>query len=160
MSHWFQLLEEVNDAGYPFNLEPNILEEMVRIPSLLSETTDMIMGPAQGFSNLLPNGQLTQIPWRKQGVTKTTNEIYIDILEEIDATVERYLTTTSASHLYSNGSLVYSKISGVIEVDSQLGGLPDLVLKLTGIHGIDDVGYGQLLLLDSSQTIVFILACV
>jgi hypothetical protein len=36
--------------------------------------------------------------------------------------------------------LAYSKISGIIEVDSQLAGLPDLVLKLTGVGGIDDVG--------------------
>lgn len=85
-----KLLEEVNDAGHPFNLEPNILEEMVSIPSLLSQTTDLVMGPGQGgISNLLPNGSLTQIPWRRQGVTKTTNEIYIDITEEIDAIVER-----------------------------------------------------------------------
>jgi AP-3 complex subunit mu len=49
------------------------------------------MGPGTqpGLSNLLPNGSLTQIPWRRQGVTKTTNEIYIDITEEIDAIVER-----------------------------------------------------------------------
>lgn len=37
-----QLLEEMNDAGHPFNLEPNILEEMVSIPSLLSQTTDLV----------------------------------------------------------------------------------------------------------------------
>lgn len=42
--------------------------------------------------------------------------------------------------LYSNGSLVYSKISGTLEIDSQLAGLPDLVLKVLGATGIDDIG--------------------
>lgn len=51
-----------------------------------------VMGPGAGTSNLLSSGGLTQIPWRRQGVSKTTNEIYIDITEEIDAIVERYNT--------------------------------------------------------------------
>jgi AP-3 complex subunit mu len=101
MSH-LKLLEEMNDAGFPFNLEPNILEELVSIPSFMSQTTDMVnliifcylcfqvMGPGGGISNLLPNGSLTQIPWRRQNVSKTTNEIYIDFIEEIDAIVERF----------------------------------------------------------------------
>lgn len=47
------------------------------------------MGPGSGLSSLLPNGAMTPIPWRKPNVTKTTNEIYIDFVEEIDAIVER-----------------------------------------------------------------------
>eukprot|EP01127_Copromyxa_protea_P005529 TRINITY_DN15451_c0_g1_i1.p1 TRINITY_DN15451_c0_g1~~TRINITY_DN15451_c0_g1_i1.p1 ORF type:complete len:419 (-),score=62.16 TRINITY_DN15451_c0_g1_i1:35-1291(-) len=126
----YHLLEEVNDAGYAFNTEPNILEGIVSIPSLLNQTTDLVMGTgSNGISNIFPSGGLTTIPWRKNGVTKTTNEIYIDITEEIDAIVE------------SNGSLTYSKISGVIEVDSQLAGMPDIVLKLTGVGCIDDIGF-------------------
>lgn len=41
----------------------------------------------------------------------------------------------------SNGSLTYSKISGALEIDSQMAGLPDLVLKVLGANGIDDIGY-------------------
>jgi len=124
----YELLDEMNDAGAPFNLEPNILEELIPVPSLLIQTTDFVMGNAMA-AGLLSHGPLTQLPWRKHNVRKTTNEIYIDIVEELDAIIE------------NNGSCAYSKLSGTIEVDSQLAGFPDLVLKLTGVGGVDDIGF-------------------
>lgn len=42
------------------------------------------------ISSILPDGSLSQIPWRRSNVKKTTNEIYIDITEEIDGIVERF----------------------------------------------------------------------
>jgi len=124
----YQLLDEMNDAGLPFNLEQNILEEMVPIPSLLNQTLE-VMGSDGGVPNLMPNGALSQIPWRKPRVNKATNEIYVDFIEEIDAVIE------------SNGALTYSKISGIMEVDSQMSGVPDLTLKVAGANGIDDIGF-------------------
>ena len=44
---------------------------------------------SSGISGNLPGGSFTQIPWRKQGVSKTANEIFVDIIEEIDAIIER-----------------------------------------------------------------------
>lgn len=100
------------------------------------------MGPTSMSPNLMSSGALTAIPWRKQNVSKTTNEIYIDFFEEIDAIVERFAQHGVQFFLrISNGSLSYSKISGTLEVDSQLSGMPDLVLKVLGAHSIDDIGY-------------------
>lgn len=37
----------------------------------------------------LPTGQLSTIPWRRSGVKYTNNEAYFDVIEEIDAIVDK-----------------------------------------------------------------------
>lgn len=126
----YQLLDEMNDGGIPFNLEPNILNEMIAIPSIINKTQNLVMGPGAGMSELLPEGSLSQVPWRRSNVKYTTNEIYIDIIDEIDAIIE------------SNGAMTSQKILGRVVVDCQLSGIPDLTLRLRNPAGIlDDVAF-------------------
>ena len=40
-------------------------------------------------SSTLGDGAMSIIPWRRSGVTYANNEIYFDIVEEIDCIVER-----------------------------------------------------------------------
>lgn len=45
-----------------------------------------------GGSNVgdtLPTGQLSSIPWRRAGVKYTNNEAYFDVIEEIDAILDK-----------------------------------------------------------------------
>lgn len=45
-----------------------------------------------GSSNVgdtLPTGQLSNIPWRRAGVKYTNNEAYFDVVEEIDAIIDK-----------------------------------------------------------------------
>lgn len=45
-----------------------------------------------GGSNVgetLPTGQLSNIPWRRAGVKYTNNEAYFDVVEEIDAILDK-----------------------------------------------------------------------
>ena len=66
------------------------------------------------MSNVLPSNQLSSIPWRRLGVKYTNNEAYFDLIEEIDAIIDRNGTTvmceiqghvsaTRAYSLRSNG---------------------------------------------------------
>lgn len=51
-----------------------------------------------GGSNVgdtLPTGQLSNIPWRRAGVKYTNNEAYFDVIEEIDAIVDKSGKTTA-----------------------------------------------------------------
>jgi len=125
----YELLDEMTDGGYPFNLEPNILQEMIAVPSVFSSAQSLVMGPGTNISSILPDGSLSQIPWRRSGVKKTTNEIYLDITEEIDGIIE------------CNGALTAAKIVGTISVDCQLSGIPDLLLRLGGINSLDDPSF-------------------
>jgi len=132
----YQLLEEMNDGGFPFNLEPNILQDMIAVPNIINQTAGMVLGPGNTIKATLPDGTLTRVPWRRSDVKHTTNEIYIDIIDEIDAIIE------------SNGSMTTSRISGSIMVDCQLSGVPDLVLKFQNSGIMEDVSFHPCVLIN------------
>lgn len=37
----------------------------------------------------LPSGQLSNIPWRRAAVKYTNNEAYFDVIEEVDAIIDK-----------------------------------------------------------------------
>ncbi len=54
---------------------------------MFASTKQAITGESN-LSGALPEGNLTNTPWRKLGVKYAANEIYFDIIEELDAIVE------------------------------------------------------------------------
>lgn len=80
-------------------------------------------------SSTLPDGALSNIPWRKAGVKYTQNEIYFDIVEEVDAIVD------------TNGQMISCEVSGVIHSNSRLSGVPDLTMVFTDPSVIDDCSF-------------------
>ena len=94
-----QLLDEVNDGGYAFDLEPNILQELIAPPSFISKITDKVIGPGNSITNVLPEGSLSNIYWRRANAKYAKSEIYFDLHEYIYATIDRNgLLTTSEVH--------------------------------------------------------------
>ncbi len=75
------------DNGLPFTTEPNALMEMIPPTNILKKVVGGITGQSTVSSNL-PDGSLSNTPWRKMGVRYATNEIYFDIIEEIDCTID------------------------------------------------------------------------
>lgn len=57
------------------------------------------------MSATLPSGQLSNIPWRRTGVKYTNNEAYFDIVEEVDAIIDK------------SGSTVFAEIQGYVSTD-------------------------------------------
>ena len=74
----------------------------------------------------LPSGTVSNMPWRKAGVKHSNNEIYIDIVEEIDAVVD------------VSGSIISWDVSGYMQAQSHLSGVPDLILTFKDPSVIDD----------------------
>jgi len=68
-------------------------------------------------------------PWRKTGVKYATNEIYLDVIEEINCTLE------------SNGNPSTLEVSGEIVVMCRLSGMPDCQLNFNNPQVIDDVSF-------------------
>ena len=58
------------------------------------------------MSDTLPTGQLSNVPWRRQGVKYTNNEAYFDVIEEIDAIIDK------------QGSTVFAEIQGSVRITS------------------------------------------
>jgi AP-3 complex subunit mu len=54
----------------------------------------------------LPTGQLSNVPWRRTGVKYTNNEAYFDVIEEIDAIIDK------------SGTTVIAEIQGYVSVNT------------------------------------------
>lgn len=59
-------------------------------------------------SATLPSGQLSNIPWRRTGVKYTNNEAYFDIVEEVDAIIDK------------SGSTVFAEIQGYVSCTKRM----------------------------------------
>jgi AP-3 complex subunit mu len=89
----------------------------------------VVTGSNAVVAESLPNGTISNMPWRKAGVKYNQNEIYIDLVEEIDAIVE------------ANGRVVSSDVSGSIQAQSHLSGVPDLLMTFNDPDAIDDCSF-------------------
>lgn len=123
----YQLLEEMMDHGYALTTEPNALKVMIPPPTLLGKMQSAVGGST--ISDVLPDGTISSMPWRKTGVRYTQNEIYFDICEEINAIVD------------ATGSMVSCEVNGVIMANSRLSGVPDLTLVFQDPSVIDDCSF-------------------
>lgn len=123
----YQLLDEINDGGLPFTMEPNILRELISPPSLMTMLQNTVMGPGQNVAAILPSGTLTNVYWRRANARYTTNEIYFDLVETVHCVVDR------------NGMMAQSEVHGEAQVNCRLTGMPDLLLKFTNTTPLDDV---------------------
>ena len=144
----YQLLEEMIDFGWPLTTEINALKVLIRPPTILSKLLSTATGqsslsssaiPSIGGSTSDPNQQqhqqqsgatLANMPWRAAGVYYSNNEIYVDIIEEVDAIVDQ-----------RSGKIVTADVQGSIICQSHLSGVPDLLLTFNDPNIIDDCSF-------------------
>ncbi|XP_037541267.1 AP-3 complex subunit mu-1 [Nematolebias whitei] len=124
----YELLEEMLDNGFPLATESNVLKEMIKPPTILRSVVNTLTG-GSNVGNVLPTGQLSIIPWRRASVKYTNNEAYFDVIEEIDAIVDK------------SGTTVFAEIQGVVEACVRLSGMPDLTLSFMNPRLLDDVSF-------------------
>ncbi|KFP18586.1 AP-3 complex subunit mu-1 [Egretta garzetta] len=109
----YELLEEMLDNGFPLATESNILKELIKPPTILRSVVNSITG-SSNVGDTLPTGQLSNIPWRRAGVKYTNNEAYFDVIEEIDAIIDKsvlhYIVEVAALLSSWNGFCLYIKI--------------------------------------------------
>lgn len=126
----YELLDEMVDNGFPLVTEINVLHDLIRRPSVINKLKMAIIGSKQQtVSDTLPTGQLSNVPWRRTGVKYTNNEAYFDVIEEIDAIIDK------------SGSTVCAEIQGYIDCLVKLSGMPDLTLSFVNPRLLDDVSF-------------------
>ena len=126
----YQIMDEMMDNGFPMTTEPNVLKTMISPPTILGRVANSMGVSDKGsISGDLPEGMLSSIWWRRKGVKYTNNEVYLDIIEEIDCSID------------TNGLMVTSDVSGEIMVNCKLSGMPDLTLSFTNPDTIDEVNF-------------------
>lgn len=124
----YELLEEMLDNGFPLATESNVLKELIKPPNILRSIANTVTGKTN-FSDTLPVGSLSAIPWRRSGVKYTNNEAYFDVIEEVDAIIDK------------SGATVFAEIQGYIDCLIKLSGMPDLSLSFVNPRLLDDVSF-------------------
>lgn len=125
----YELLDEMMDNGFPLTTEPNILRELIAPPNIMSKMLSVVTGKSSNVNNTLPVATASYVPWRKTDLKNASNDIYVDIVEEMDTVINR------------EGVLVKCEIYGEIQVNSNLPGLPDLTLSFANTNILDDVRF-------------------
>ena len=77
------------DNGFPLTTEPSILREMIAPPNIVRKMLSVVTGKSSNVSNTLPNATASCVPWRKADLKYASNEIYVDLVEEMNAVVSR-----------------------------------------------------------------------
>ncbi|EKM80247.1 hypothetical protein AGABI1DRAFT_57829 [Agaricus bisporus var. burnettii JB137-S8] len=125
----YQLLEETLDAGgRPLTTSSNELRDIVLPPSLLTKLLN-VAGANTAFTSASGNPFSSSIPWRKANVRYNANEIYFDMVEELNAIVNK------------NGVALSSTVWGKIEANCRLSGTPDCLLSFTNPQALTDCSF-------------------
>lgn len=125
----YELLDEMIDNGFPLTTEPNILREMIAPPNIVSKMLSVVTGNSSNVSDILPGATASCVPWRPTDVKYANNEVYVDLVEEMDAIINR------------DGVLVKCEIYGEVQVNCLLSGLPDLTLSFANPSILHDVRF-------------------
>ncbi|XP_058082129.1 AP-3 complex subunit mu isoform X2 [Magnolia sinica] len=125
----YELLDEMMDNGFPLTTEPNVLREMIAPPNLVSKMLSVVTGSSSSVSNTLPGATASSVPWRTTDPKHANNEVYVDLVEEMDAIVSR------------DGTLAKCEVYGEVQVNSHLSGLPDLTLSFSNPSILNDVRF-------------------
>lgn len=89
------------DNGFPLTTEPNILREMIAPPNIVNKVLSVVTGNTSNVSNILPGATASCVPWRTTGLKHASNEVYVDLVEEMDAIINRHAQTLLQLNLSS-----------------------------------------------------------
>lgn len=117
----YQVLEEMIDNGAPLTTDVGQLEQLVPRPTLENRVRSMLDAPKRGRSG---EGQ---VPWRAPGITYTSNEIFFDLTDYLDVTID------------ADGKVARADLRGEVVAQCRLSGMPDVVMRVSGTESFDDI---------------------
>ena len=81
----------MDSGGHPLTTATNALRDIVLPPSLLSKLLNVAGANITSAINSGSGGGpfASPMPWRKAGLRYASNEIYFDVVEELDALVNK-----------------------------------------------------------------------
>ncbi|KAI9591176.1 AP-3 complex subunit MU-1 [Syncephalis fuscata] len=120
----YMLLEEMSDNGFPLMTEPNALKEMIPPPSVYQRVMNTVASVTNTTETSL-SGNISSLPWRRGDVRYSNNEIYFDILEDMDVITD------------SKGHAVTAEIFGTVQCNC----MPDLSLSFTNPTLLADASF-------------------
>ncbi|KAH7295435.1 hypothetical protein KP509_27G047200 [Ceratopteris richardii] len=125
----YQLLDEMMDNGFPLTTEINTLKDMIAPPNIVSRMLSVVTGGSSNMNTVLPIATTSNWPWRSTDVKYSNNEVYFDLVEEMDVIVNR------------DGFLIKYEVYGEIRVIARLSGVPELTMTFANPSIINDVSF-------------------
>ncbi|AEO59278.1 hypothetical protein MYCTH_2307451 [Thermothelomyces thermophilus ATCC 42464] len=132
-----QLLTEMCDAGTISTTEPNALRDLVEVEGFMDKLLGNLNLPTKPpFANTFTAPTPTlhvqpntpALPWRRANVRHTSNKLYCDVIETLSVT------------LAPSGRPLAAFANGTIAFTSEVSGVPDIVMTLTGPGGRHNLG--------------------
>ncbi|KIM33439.1 hypothetical protein M408DRAFT_61322 [Serendipita vermifera MAFF 305830] len=120
----YQLLEEMLDNGYPLTTEPNALRDIIMPPSFFKKI--LAVAGTAGLAKASATPFSSPIPWRTTGLRYNTNEIFFDIVEEMQGILSR------------DGKALSVEVWGKIKANTRLTGTPDILLNFSNPQMLTD----------------------
>ena len=124
-----QVLDEMFDYGVPLHLEPNVLQDIVMPPGKLKSMVASVTGKSQ-VSEQLPSAATGATPWRRDGVRYASNEVFLDVTERLDATVDG-----------RSSMLQRAEVFGEVVCKCALSGMPQLSLSFVHADFLEDCAF-------------------
>ena len=87
------------------------------VSGLVDKLASVVSGNTASLSNSL-TGVSPEIWWRRAGVSHSSNEFYIDVVDRVNLIMSQ------------TGKIISGSVSGSINANSHLSGLPDILLAL------------------------------
>ena len=119
---------QILDDGYPFITGNNALTSAIPVPTLANKLMNVVLSKS-AVSGGVGRGLLTNMPWRRANVKYIQNEIYFDIIEELNVAIDQ------------RGKPVVTDVNGMIECNSQLSGVPDVSVDFRNSHALGDCAW-------------------
>jgi len=117
----YMLLDEIVDHGYPYITDLSTLKLIVPPPTLINQVLNAVSlstsSSASSRRKEAPTPQLSTVPWRHAGIKYASNEIFIDLVETLDAIID------------ANGKVRHAVVRGDVICISRLSGMPELLLN-------------------------------
>lgn len=122
----YQLLEEMVDNGEPSLTEVSMLKTIIAPPTILTKVMNSVQIPKNLLTGKMPLTP-SKIPWRREGIRYSGNEIFVDLSEEINL-VQDCCTDT----------IIRGYIKGVLMCESKLSGMPEVRLTFRNSRILED----------------------
>lgn len=133
----YELLDEMMDFGIVQTTDTNLLQDYVTQSSYKLEVSQAVSALTDSVS------------WRPPGIWYKKNELFVDVIETVSTTVNRYKHNDKTSpdnndnnenaHTPSEATTV--NVVGNIKVRSFLSGMPHLTLSLNDIPSLKGLSY-------------------
>ena len=104
----YELLDEIMDFGIPQCTDVKILKDLVTQQGIKFELAPKAKSPPP----------ITGVSWRKEGIKYKRNEVFLDVVESVDMSLD------------SKSQLLGCSVRGKIQMKTRLSGMPELKLGL------------------------------